>query len=84
MIAEKNPEMEQTASSIWQLTEDEKIKEQMRRKRANEHYHQMLMDKLDRYEKENRALKAEKATLTAEKEALLACLAKYEAQETKK
>ena len=84
MIAEKNPEMEQTVSSIWQLTEDEKIKEQMRRKRANQHYHQMLMDKLDRYEKETRALTAEKEALASENASLRARLAKYVAQETKK
>ncbi len=35
MLAEKNKEIEQAASSIWQLTEDEKIREQIRRREAN-------------------------------------------------
>ena len=50
MLAEKKPEMEKAVSSIWQLSEEEKIKEQIRRRTANEHYHQRLMDKYKRME----------------------------------
>ena len=70
MIAEKNPEMEQTVSSMWQLSEDEKIREQMRRRRANERYHQRILDKVNRLEQETEALASENEALTSKNETL--------------
>lgn len=55
MIAEENKEMEQTASSFWQITEDEKIREQIRRREANEHAY--LREK-ELYEQEISQIKA--------------------------
>ena len=54
MLAENRPEMEKAASSIWQISEEDKIKEQIRRRTANEHLYQRRMEKLRRLEEEVR------------------------------
>ncbi len=45
MLTERKPEMEKAVSSIWQLSEEDKIKEQIRRRTANEHSYQITIDK---------------------------------------
>ena len=37
-LANKNNMIDKAVSSVWQLTEDEKIREQMRRREDNERY----------------------------------------------
>ena len=74
MLAENRPEMEKAASSIWQLSEEDKIKEQIRRRTANEHLHQRRMEKLRRLEEEVREkdeeLRAQGEELKAQSEEL--------------
>ena len=48
MLATKDKNMEQAASSIWQLSEDEKIREQIRRREANEREYNRLVQKANR------------------------------------
>ncbi len=57
MLTERKPEMEKAVSSIWQLSEEDKIKEQIRRRTANEHSYQRTIDKYKNlaYEMETRA-----------------------------
>ena len=64
MVAEKNHEvMDQAISSVWLLTEDEQIREQIRRRTANEHAYQRGMDRLSELEDENVSLKERNVTL---------------------
>ena len=68
MVAEKNHEvMDQAISSVWLLTEDEQIREQIRRRTANEHAYQRVMDRLSELEDENVSLKERNVTLEEEK-----------------
>ncbi len=49
MIAEKNHEADQAASSLWMLTEDYRVREQIRRREENEReYNSLLRRALDR------------------------------------
>ena len=52
MLTEKTPDFEKTVSSIWQLSEEEKIREQIRRRNANEHTYQRFMDHLHKQDEE--------------------------------
>ena len=56
MLAEKVPEIDKAASSIWQLSEEDVIKEQLRRRMANEHLYEMRMEKLRNAEKRTEEL----------------------------
>ena len=69
MLAEKQPEIKKAASSIWQFTEEEKIREQIRRRTANEHMYQRTMNKLKEQEKE---LAETRMELNAAKEEVIA------------
>ena len=70
MEATKNPEIDKAVSSIWQLSDDEKIKEQIRRRVANEHMYQRTWDKwaekVEAAEAEANIAKAEAKTAKAE------------------
>ena len=56
MEAMQNPEIDKAVSSIWQLSDDDRIKEQIRRRIANEHMYQRTWDK---WAEEVEAAKAE-------------------------
>lgn len=51
MLAENNPVMDQTISSVWQLSQDELIKEQMIRREENERFYKRIMEKAERADK---------------------------------
>ena len=57
MLATKDKNMEQAASSIWQLSEDEKIREQIRRREANERAYNRLLERANRSERLEKELK---------------------------
>ena len=90
MLAENRPEMEKAASSIWQLSEEDKIKEQIRRRTANEHLYQRRMEKLRRLEEEvkekDEELKAQSEELRTQNEELRATQAELKTirEESKK
>ena len=69
MEAMQNPEIDKAVSSIWQLSDDDRIKEQIRRRIANEHMYQRTWDK---WAEEVEAAKAEAENAKAEVESAIA------------
>ena len=65
MLATADKNTEQAISSIWQLTEEEKIRDQIRYREEREREHNHLIDKLKKLEgqvadKDNRIAELEK------------------------
>ena len=64
MVAEKNHEvMDQAISSVWLLTEDEQIREQIRRRTAAEHEYQRMIDRISELEEKNSSLEERNTNL---------------------
>ena len=61
MLAQENPSMDHTISSIYQLAEDEKIRHQMYRREENEILHRQMIENQEKAE-----ARAEEATARAE------------------
>ena len=61
MLAQENPSMDYTISSIYQLAEDEKIRHQMYRREENEILHRQMIENQEKAE-----ARAEEATARAE------------------
>ena len=75
MLATADKNTEQAISSIWQLTEEEKIRDQIRYREEREREHNHLIDKLKRLENqvaENEIMMAEKDNRIAEKDNTIA------------
>ncbi|MBR5968393.1 MAG: Rpn family recombination-promoting nuclease/putative transposase [Lachnospiraceae bacterium] len=65
MLAQENKHIEQAVSSAWQLSEDERIREQMRRRDEDKRYWNSVLRRLEKAEQraeetEQRAIEAEK------------------------
>ena len=61
MLTQENPTMDYTISSIYQLAEDEKIRNQIYRREENELLHKMIME-----DQEKAKAEIEEATAKAE------------------
>lgn len=67
MLAQENPTIDQTISSVWQLTQDEAIREQMQRREENERIWNSMRCKVA--EAEKKAAEAEMKAAEAEMKA---------------
>ncbi len=67
MLAQENPTIDQTISSVWQLTQDEAIREQMQRREENERIWNSMRRKVA--EAEKKAAEAEMKVAEAEMKA---------------
>ena len=65
MLAENTPVMDQTISSVWQLSQDELIKEQMIRREENERFYKRIMEKAERADKAEAELVNKQAEIDA-------------------
>ena len=65
MLAKNNPVMDQTISSVWQLSQDELIKEQMIRREENERFYKRIMEKAERADKAEAELVNKQAEIDA-------------------
>ena len=70
MLAEKDKAIDRAVSSAWQLTEDQRIYEQIRRREENERLWDYTMAELERAKKETEDLKKESEDLKKESEDL--------------
>ena len=66
MIAEKNKDVDQAASSIWFLSEDNRIREQIWRRDLNEARYQARERAFKKLQDENVSLKGENVNLKNE------------------
>ena len=80
MLAENNPVMDQTISSVWQLSQDELIKEQMIRREENERFYKRIMEKAERADR----AEAELVNKQAEIDSLNKRIVELEAEINKK
>ncbi len=67
MLAQQNPTIDQTISSVWQLTQDETIRKQMQRREENEREWNAMLRKVA--EAEKKAAEAEMKAAEAETKA---------------
>ena len=67
MLAQENPKIDQTISSVWQLTQDEEIREQMRRREENEYICESMRREVE--EAKRKAEEAERNLEEAERKA---------------
>ena len=79
MLAQENPTIDQTISSVWQLTQDEAIREQMQRREENERIWNSMRCKVAEAEK-----KAAEAEMKAAEAEMKAAEAEMKAAEEKK
>ncbi|MCR5203839.1 MAG: hypothetical protein K6E47_02185 [Lachnospiraceae bacterium] len=61
MLANENPVVDQTVSSVWQLSQDRAIREQMQRREENEYFWESTLESMRR--------KVEEAEREAERKA---------------
>ena len=92
MLANENPVVDQTVSSVWQLSQDRAIREQMQRREENEYFWESTLESMRRKveeaerEAEERVKEAEKKAKEASKEAVKKAVAEknLEIEELKK
>ena len=57
MLAAQDQNIDQAASSVWQLMQDFEVREQIRRREANERYYNAVKEKADRADELEASLK---------------------------